>query len=74
MNVCFWLKPGQDRAVCFGSPYGKSWFIGEKAGRLGTEMREIAEPIVQTIDEHFIENRFTSLMSRLSKAENGRNR
>lgn len=55
----------------FGSPYGKAWFMGEEAGWQGTGLWEIALPVVQALDEEFIEGRYLNLISRLSDAERG---
>ena len=53
----------------FGSPYGKAWFMGEEAGWQGTDMWELALPVVQALDESFIEGRYTGLIVTLSQPD-----
>jgi quercetin dioxygenase-like cupin family protein len=45
----------------FGSPFAKKWWEMETVGWEGTELRELADPIIRNIDPNFIVRRLEAL-------------
>ena len=45
----------------FGSRFGKRWFEAQAPGWQGTDMMEVAGPIVAELDENFMRDYYTSL-------------
>jgi hypothetical protein len=45
----------------FGSAFGKRWFAAQAPGWQGTDMFEVAGPIVAELDENFMREYYTSL-------------
>lgn len=45
----------------FGSRFGKNWWRLNRVGWQGTEMLEIADPIIAGIDDNFLENYYDEL-------------
>lgn len=45
----------------FGSAFGKKWFAAQAPGWQGTDMFEVAGPIVAELDENFMRDYYTSL-------------
>ncbi len=51
----------------FGSPFAQKWWEMETVGWEGTELRELADPIIRNIDPSFIEKRLNILLSSASE-------
>jgi hypothetical protein len=45
----------------FGTRFGKRWFAAQESGWQGTDMFEVAQPIVAAVDENFMRDYYTAL-------------